>query len=323
MRTHPLLVSLRSTSNILRTFSVILGLSILPSTHADVVGIVAGPRVLPPDQIIEFGGTALLGHSLSPEWNVVKIESGTNLTLRLSEFFTEASNIIWSRDGEQIGNSDTGRSLSLTDFTAEQDGYYEVKFGHANSANVSVGVTILATPLARAPLLNLSVRGQISPDAPSLVAGFVIDEEGLSISGRRWVLIRVIGPSLADFDVSNPLADPIMFLVNPDTGVSPSIAFPTVVYPDGSTPESRYYKWIERISAAVGAFPIPLPESGVPPPAEEALLIGLSPGAYTVTAMSDSNASGEAMIEIYEVSEEIAAATSESPPSFEPVDPGS
>jgi len=113
-----------------------------------------------------------------------------------------------------------------------------------------------------------------------------------------------------------------MTLFNVASGGGIVIGFPAIAYDDGTTPQSRYFDWVRRVSAAVGAFPIKLYEPQTPAPSEDALLIRLSPGAYTVTLQSAAGATGEAMIEIYEVPDEIASALEGAPPPLpDPFDP--
>jgi len=64
-----------------------------------------------------------------------------------------------------------------------------------------------------APAMNISLRGEVRPNRP-LIGGFVVPglESSLGTwggaSNAREVLIRVVGPSLAQFDVDNLWADP-------------------------------------------------------------------------------------------------------------------
>ncbi len=52
-------------------------------------------------------------------------------------------------------------------------------------------------------LLNLSSRGWVGSGDDVFVAGFVISSEG-----SKQVLIRAIGPTLADYGLTGVLADP-------------------------------------------------------------------------------------------------------------------
>ena len=292
----------------------------------EVVETAAGHVVSPPERRIVLDGQVIFIQPPAPGWNTVPIQTGTKVTLSLGESFAGASAVTWWHDGVQLAATGSEPSWSISSLTAEHDGYYQARFVHDGTNKVSGEVRLKATPLQRAPLLNLSTKATLSSTSPSMTSGFVIDDAGLVPGQARYVLIRAIGPSLSDYGIDAPLPDPEFGLFHAGSGMGIGLAFPAIYYSDDTTPESRYYDWVRRVSAAVGAFPIPLYEQGQPRPPEDAMLIGLSPGAYTVTVKSRTGASGEVILEIYEVSTEIAKALEgDPPPPFDavPVEPGS
>ena len=106
------------------------------------------------------------------------------------------------------------------------------------------------------------------------IGGFIITG-----SAPKQVLLRGIGPSLAQFGVPNVLADPVMELHGP-TG------FTTIVNNN----------WGDRQASAIIA-------TGIPPTndLESAILETLDPGAYTAIVKGNNDTSGVGMVEVYDL----------------------
>ena len=126
-------------------------------------------------------------------------------------------------------------------------------------------------------LINLSARSMVAPSSP-LIGGFVI--EG---SCSQTVLARGVGPTLAQFGVSNPLQAPQLD-----------------IYAQGGVLVASSANGINTTNSAsaaalVGAFPLPEISADAP------LVITLKPGAYTAVVSSPNGASGTALVEVYEI----------------------
>ena len=105
----------------------------------------------------------------------------------------------------------------------------------------------------------------------------------------KRVLIRGVGPTLADFGVAGTLADPQLALVN---NLSAVIA----TNDNWGTPIGTAAADAAQIYAAataVGAFAL------TPGSKDATLLLNLAPGAYTVQVSGP--ATGTALVEVYEV----------------------
>jgi hypothetical protein len=134
-----------------------------------------------------------------------------------------------------------------------------------------------AIPSAR--LGNVSARSAVGTGSGILIAGFAVNENS------RAVLIRGVGPALAAFGVSGTLANPQLRIFQ------------------GSQPIAENDNWsavsnaaaITSAAASVGAFPL---ASGS---ADAALLLTLPPGSYTAQISGVNNATGVALVEVYEV----------------------
>lgn len=126
-------------------------------------------------------------------------------------------------------------------------------------------------------LVNVSARNQVGTGDNILIFGFFVDG-----TGAKNVLIRAIGPRLADLGVTGVLGDPRFDVFR--AGSNASIA--------------SNDNWDASLSAtftAVGAFPLTAGSR------DAALITALTPGSYTVQVSGVNGATGEALVEIYEV----------------------
>ena len=126
---------------------------------------------------------------------------------------------------------------------------------------------------------NLSTRGIVEPINGLLIGGFVVQER------PRRVLIRGVGPTLGEFEVVAPVADPRLVLFR--AGQTEAIAS------NHDWDQAPDHEALAAASATVGAFALP---SGS---LDAALLLELPPGAYTAHVEDVANAGGTALLEIY------------------------
>ncbi len=133
---------------------------------------------------------------------------------------------------------------------------------------------------AAASLRNLSTRLRVGPERPA-TTGFVV--RGVS---ERFILVRAIGPGLAQWGVDDALADPRLRLYNQD---GEEIAFNDDWYEVGNRGE------VETTSTVVGAFE--LDEQN----ADAAILALLEPGVYTAAVEGSTEAdAGVVLLEVYD-----------------------
>jgi len=128
--------------------------------------------------------------------------------------------------------------------------------------------------------LNLSTRLLVQTGDSVSIGGFIITG-----STPKQVLLRGMGPSLAQFGVPNPLADPVMELHGP-------AGFTTMVNDN----------WRDTQEALIIA-------TGIPPSydVESAILATLPPGAYTAIVKGKNNTSGVGLVEVYDLDQTVAA----------------
>ena len=124
------------------------------------------------------------------------------------------------------------------------------------------------------PLVNISTRGQVLTGNDVMIGGFVIQG-----TGPQTVVVRARGPSLIPFGITNALANPSLQLVRSSDQV-------TIATNDNWGSASN--------SGAVTA-------SGFAPSnsLESAILITLTPGAYTAIVTGVGGGTGVGIIEVF------------------------
>ena len=128
-------------------------------------------------------------------------------------------------------------------------------------------------------LANISTRGQAGAGEEAMIAGFVI-----SGSGSRPVLLRAIGPALAEFGVTGTLADPKLALFRGPTQVMESNDWSSEINASS----------IAAASTRLGAF-------GLPSPGKDAVLLAtLEPGSYTAQVSAATGSGGVSLVEVYD-----------------------
>jgi uncharacterized repeat protein (TIGR03806 family) len=139
-----------------------------------------------------------------------------------------------------------------------------------------------ASSSSGARLINLAVRTQVGTGANVLIPGIVV-----SGGANKTVLVRAVGPRLATapFNLTGTLAEPVLTLFYGTLRVARNAGWSSAANAVA----------IRETASAVGAFP--LPESS----RDSALLVTLSPGAYTLQLSGANNTSGVALVEVYEV----------------------
>ena len=176
-----------------------------------------------------------------------------------------------SRDAALVTTFDSARTVHVTD-TADRRGVALVELYDTEPAGAS-------------RLVNLSARNFAGTADDTLIAGFVI-------SGNlpKRLLIRGIGPRLATgFGVTGALADPKLELYLSEGGRSTLFAA-NDNWGDTGTAIAR------AAFVSVGAFDLPDGTSR-----DAALVVTVPAGAFTAQVSGVGGATGEALIEIYEL----------------------
>jgi hypothetical protein len=145
------------------------------------------------------------------------------------------------------------------------------------SGSVSGGVTgtfLLRQQTSR--ISNISTRSLAGNADRTLVAGFVV-----AGTGTKPLLVRAVGPTLANFGVTNALADPSLEIMR------------------GSVSVAANNDWgnsaaLAALATQVGAFAL------TPGSRDAAVQTSLVPGTYTAVVGGGTATLGSALIEIYD-----------------------
>lgn len=150
---------------------------------------------------------------------------------------------------------------------------------HARATGAGVVLVEIYDPGAatRSKIVNLSARALVGPGEQLMIGGFSV-----SGSGSKRLLIRAMGPALAAFGVGNVLADPAL-----------------VVHGSDGAQIAANDNWDPAIAAsfgAAGAAALPVGSR------DAAVVVTLAAGdTYTAIVRSANGATGEALLEIYEL----------------------
>jgi glucose/arabinose dehydrogenase len=161
--------------------------------------------------------------------------------------------------------------------------YYLIRGNTGQVWKVSAIVTATPTPTATpAQAVNLSTRMLVQTGADVGIGGFIITG-----SAPKHLLLRAIGPSLTQFGVPSPLADPVLELHGP-------APFATITNDNWRDDPAQ--------EAAIQATGI-APANNL----EAAIDTTLNPGAYTAVVSGKGNTAGVGLIELYDLSQAVLA----------------
>jgi hypothetical protein len=144
---------------------------------------------------------------------------------------------------------------------------------------------------ASAPrLVNISSRATANSGDTTLIGGFVI-----SGPSSKRVLIRGVGPTLANYGVTAPMADPILNLYDGSNNlIAQNDNWETPITLTSAQPGAS----AADINAAIlqaGSFAF---SSGSK---DAAIIVTLAPGIYSAQVKSTTSTDGTALVEIYEL----------------------
>jgi len=147
--------------------------------------------------------------------------------------------------------------------------------GVDGAANIAL-VEIYDLDAANQPqLLNISTRGRVENGEGVMIAGTIIGG-----ATPETVVVRGLGPSLASSQISDPLPDPHLSLIDSQG---------TVVSSNDNWQDSLQATEITEVGL------------GLTNPLEAAIFITLSPGNYTALMSEAHGATGVGLVEIYNI----------------------
>ena len=197
------------------------------------------------------------------------------------------SSVSLSADGSAVAAGAMGLPYS------ENKGYFRVFSTYYSQSEVATAAEEART------IVNVSARVALG-EGETVIPGFVV------LGERKKMLIRAVGPKLADLGVASPLPDPTMTIYKSRFDGQPPDEIAIV---DNWKENGADIELLNTVMATAGAFPLePVADfQGNPLPTDDtksaATLITLSTGVYTVVVTSADGRQGEVLVEVYEIIE--------------------
>jgi hypothetical protein len=170
--------------------------------------------------------------------------------------------------------SNDKESAILTTLPANNAGYTAVLRGKDNGTGIGVVEAYDLDVAANSRLANISTRGLVESGDNVLIGGIIASK------GLTKVVVRAIGPTLANFGITNPLLDPTLEL-----------------YDDSGTPVATNDDWQTSQKDDIEEATLAPNDSR-----ECAILAALPAGNYTAVVRGKNGATGIAVVEAYNVS---------------------
>ena len=201
------------------------------------------------------------------------VMAGSNQTFAVVASGMPPPSYQWAKNGTSLAGA-TNATLTLNNVAPTDAGSYTVVISNSLGSITSSAATLTVNS---SRLTSLSVRAPAGTGDQTLILGFYIGG-----TGSKQVLIRGVGPTLAQYGVSGVLADPQLKLFN--------VANALINQNDnwgGSTALANAF-------VAVDDFALPTNSR------DAALLVALPPNGYSAQVNSVDGSTGVAMIEAYE-----------------------
>lgn len=196
---------------------------------------------------------------------------------------TVATNDDWKEHQTQVEATNIAPTNNLESAivaTLTPGAYTAVLSGKNNGTGIGVVEVYDLDPAANSKLANISTRGFVDTGSNVMIGGLIVS--GGAGGGTARVIVRAIGPSLANVGVPDALPDPNLEL-HDSNGATVAMNDNWKLRPDGSSQQGE----IEATTV------IPANEL------EAALVQSLAPGSYTVIVSGTNNTTGVAVVEAY------------------------
>ena len=198
-----------------------------------------------------------------------------------------------ARDVLLSNNLAAGRTLGRSDVTSDPSSY-----------SLYTATELSAAAEAARTIVNVSARVALGEDE-IVTPGFVV------LGESKQLLIRAVGPKLADLGVPSPLPDPTMTIYRTRYDGQPNDVV-AIIDDWKEQPEQANGADVAAINAAMasaGAFPLEPTETFQGRPfmtddtSSAAALLTLDVGVYTVQVSSADEGVGEVLVEVYEITD--------------------
>ena len=189
----------------------------------------------------------------------------------------------WKLNGVAVAGA-TSPTLTLSNAQSAVAGTYTLEASNSAGMIASQPATLSISSTADfGRIINLAIRAQAGSGAQTLIVGIAVGGSGAS--GTKPILVRGVGPTLANFNVPGVLNDPLLSVFQ------------------GSTVVNSNDNWegnaqVAAISGQVGAFALGSATS------KDAAIYnaGFGINTYTVQITGAGGTSGVALAEIYDAS---------------------
>jgi septal ring-binding cell division protein DamX len=171
-------------------------------------------------------------------------------------------------------------------------GTYTVQVsGAAAATGVALAEVYELSTASPEMLVNISARCFVGTGSDVAISGFVVQG-----SQSAQLLIRGVGPALAAFSISGPLAQPVISLFDSNNTLIVSDAgWSNSPVPGSSSSTATYRKATAADMTAAGAFGLTAGS------ADSAIVATLPPGSYTAQISGAGSTTGTALAEVYEL----------------------
>ncbi|MDB6093133.1 MAG: peptidase and in kexin sedolisin [Verrucomicrobia bacterium] len=216
------------------------------------------------------------------------VQVGSSVTLTVTATGPGTLTYQWIKDGADLPGV-TGATYVLLNVQTANSGSYSVRVTSSTGVSAtSVAAVLFVSTSAPPPghLTNLSVRTGAGTGDNSLIVGFVVG--GANTAGSTTLLIRGVGPTLADYGVGGALADPLLQVTQSVNGAA--------------LPIDTNDNWggagqVTSVGNAVGAFPFRDIAT------KDAALVEFMPsGIYSAKITGVNSTTGITLAEIYDAS---------------------
>lgn len=227
--------------------------------------------------LIQFGVPGLL---LDPK---IVLHSATSIIAENDDWGsipTERDQILSVVNSRGLFGFAPGSKDAAIIVTLDPGNYTAVVSGNNETTGVALIEVYDLTPAAtQAKVVNISTRTEVHSGAEVAIAGFII-----SGSAPKMVLVRASGPALAQYGVTNLLADPTITVYSGPTAIAQN--------DNWETPNATA---VLAANQKAGAF---LFSTGSK---DAALVLQLQPGAYTAVVAGNNGSTGVALLEVFEL----------------------
>lgn len=222
------------------------------------------------------------GALASPRLELFRVSGGANTSIAVNTGISGNRTVIdlaSARAGAfALGSAGNDAALLVT---LAPGNYTASVSSTTNTAGVAlIEVYDLTAPAVGQKMLNISTRASAGAAENTLIAGFVVPP-----GSAKRVLVRGIGPGLAQFGVGGVLTQPILTLINNATHAT--------IATNTNWNTSADAAALAPASSQVGGFPLANNDS--------ALIAMLPPGDYSAQVVGVGGATGVALIEVYEL----------------------